>query len=100
MSDARMSNADGDTYDVLLTSAGSTKAKVYQALRDTQMMPIKKAMALVDAAPTTVAEGLDSSQARRVKAALELAGAAFELVRHGDSSAAAADVAGRSDHGP
>jgi hypothetical protein len=87
-----MSNVEGGTFDVVLTSAGSTRAAVYKAVHDVQMMPITKARALVDAAPTTLAEGLDSTQAGRLKAALELAGAEFQLVRHGAASAAAADA--------
>jgi hypothetical protein len=88
MSDAQISDEDGATFDFLLTSAGSTRIAVYKAVNDTQMIGMKQARALVDAAPTTVAAGLDASQARRLQAALELAGAEFELVRHGGASVA------------
>jgi ribosomal protein L7/L12 len=45
MSDTQISDEDGATFDVLLTSAGSTRIAVYKAVHDTQMIGMKQARA-------------------------------------------------------
>ncbi len=86
--------ADGpaqDLFDITLNSAGDTPWAVAQAI-STGSIPtrdnisVKQAKALIDRAPTTIAERVDSPQAQRLKVALEAAGAEFQIVPHGASA--------------
>lgn len=66
-------------FDVVLNSAGSAKLQVVKAVKDALGLGLVEAKQLVDAAPTTVKEGLPKDEAEKLKAALEAAGAQVEL---------------------
>ncbi|MCK8826342.1 50S ribosomal protein L7/L12, partial [Natroniella acetigena] len=66
-------------FDVVLTSAGSSKIKVIKAVREVTDLGLKDAKALVDDAPNAVKEGLEKEEAEEIKDQLEEAGAEVEL---------------------
>ncbi|GAB6099839.1 50S ribosomal protein L7/L12 [Halanaerocella petrolearia] len=66
-------------FDVVLTSAGSSKIKVIKAVRGVTDLGLKDAKALVDDAPNPVKEGLEEEEAEEIKEQLEEAGAEVEL---------------------
>ncbi|MCK8816216.1 50S ribosomal protein L7/L12 [Natroniella sulfidigena] len=66
-------------FDVVLTSAGSSKIKVIKAVREVTDLGLKDAKALVDDAPNPVQEGLEKEEAEEIKEQLEEAGAEVEL---------------------
>ncbi len=80
-----------ELFDIRLNSAGDTPWAVVDAI-STGSVPTrsfvntKQAKALVDKAPTTVAERVDSLQVQRLKVAFEAAGADFQVVPHRASS--------------
>lgn len=67
------------TFDVILTSAGSTKLKVIKAIKTITELGLKQAKDLVDGAPQSVKTGLPKAAAEGIKADLEAAGASVEL---------------------
>ena len=67
------------SFDVIVKSAGSAKLKVVKAVREVCGLGLKEAKELVDAAPSTVKEGLTKDEAESLKATLEEAGAEVEL---------------------
>ena len=79
--------ADGDgaasdekeDFDVVLTSAGSSKINVIKVVRTITSLGLKEAKELVDAAPKALKEGVSESEANEMKAQLEEAGAEVEL---------------------
>jgi large subunit ribosomal protein L7/L12 len=67
------------TFDVILTAAGEKKIQVIKVVRAATGLGLKEAKALVDEAPKPVKEGVDRSEADKLKADLEEAGGAVEL---------------------
>ena len=68
-----------DEFDVVITSAGSSKISVIKAVRTMTALGLKEAKELVDSAPKAVKEGVPKAEAEEVKAQLEEAGASVEL---------------------
>ena len=69
-----------DSFDVELTSAGSSKIKVIKAVREVVSgLGLKEAKELVDGAPKVIKEGASKEEAEDIKAKLEEAGASVEL---------------------
>src|SRR5438105_12277843 len=66
-------------FDVVLTGAGDKKIQVIKVVRAATGLGLKEAKALVDEAPKPVKEGVDKSEADKLKADLEEAGGAVEL---------------------
>ena len=67
------------SFDVVLKSAGAAKLQVVKAVKEACGLGLKEAKDLVDAAPSTVKEGVSKEEAEALKAALEGAGAEVEL---------------------
>ena len=66
-------------FDVILKNAGAAKLQVVKAVKEACGLGLKEAKDLVDAAPSTVKEGVSKDEAEALKAALEGAGAEVEL---------------------
>ncbi|MBU9710819.1 50S ribosomal protein L7/L12 [Bacillus tamaricis] len=66
-------------FDVVLTSAGSSKIGVIKVVREITGLGLKDAKALVDGAPAPVKEGVAKEEAEEIKAKLEEAGASIEV---------------------
>ncbi len=67
------------SFDVVLTAAGEKKIQVIKVVRAATGLGLKEAKALVDEAPKPVKEGLEKSEADKLKADIEEAGGAVEL---------------------
>ncbi len=67
------------TFDVVLTAAGEKKIQVIKVVRAATGLGLKEAKALVDEAPKPVKEGVDKSEADKLKADLEEAGGSVDL---------------------
>lgn len=67
------------SFDVILKSAGAQKLQVVKTVKEQTGLGLKEAKDIVDAAPSTVKEGLDKVAAEALKKALEDAGAEVEL---------------------
>ena len=68
-----------DSFDVVLTSSGSSKISVIKVVRPLTSLGLKEAKELVDSAPKAIKEGVSKSEAEEVKTQLEEAGASVEL---------------------
>ncbi len=66
-------------FDVILTSAGSSKINVIKEVRAITGLGLKEAKDLVDGAPKPIKEGVATADAEDMKAKLEAAGATVEL---------------------
>ena len=66
-------------FDVILSSAGSSKISVIKIVRELTGLGLKEAKELVDNSPKPVKEGVDKDEAEAVKAKLEEAGAVVEV---------------------
>ena len=66
-------------FDVILTSAGSSKVGVIKVVREITGLGLKDAKELVDNAPKAVKEGAAKEEAEQIKEKLEAAGASVEL---------------------
>jgi large subunit ribosomal protein L7/L12 len=66
-------------FDVILTSAGSSKIKVIKVVRELTGLGLKEAKEAVDGAPTTLKTGVAKDEADKMKAALEAEGASAEI---------------------
>jgi large subunit ribosomal protein L7/L12 len=66
-------------FDVVLQAAGDKKIQVIKVVRAATGLGLKEAKALVDEAPKAVKEGIDRSEADKLKADLEEAGATVDL---------------------
>ena len=66
-------------FDVVLTDAGAAKLGVVKAVKEACGLGLKEAKDLVDAAPSTIKEGLPKEEAEALKKTLEEAGAKVEL---------------------
>ena len=67
------------SFDVILKSAGAAKLQVVKAVKEACGLGLKEAKDLVDAAPSTVKEGLSKEEAENLKKTIEAAGAEVEL---------------------
>ena len=78
--DAGGSAADEkEEFDVVLTSAGSSKINVIKVVRTITSLGLKEAKELVDGAPKAIKEGVAKAEAEELKVQLEEAGASVEL---------------------
>ncbi len=66
-------------FDVVLQAAGEKKIQVIKVVRAATGLGLKEAKALVDEAPKAIKEGIDRSEADKLKADLEEAGGSVEL---------------------
>ena len=71
--------AEKTEFDIVLSSAGAAKLGVVKEVKTLLGLGLKEAKDLVDAAPTTLKEGVAKAEAEQIKAALEAAGAEVEL---------------------
>ena len=79
VADGGSAGDEKDEFDVMLTSAGSSKINVIKVVRTITGLGLKEAKELVDNAPKAVKEGAAKSEAEELKAQLEEAGASVEL---------------------
>lgn len=68
-----------DEFDVVLTSAGSSKINVIKVVRTITSLGLKEAKELVDGAPKAIKEGVAKAEAEELKSQLEEAGGSVEL---------------------
>ena len=68
-----------DEFNVMLTSAGSSKINVIKVVRSITSLGLKEAKELVDNAPKAIKEGVSKAEADDLKTQLEEAGATVEL---------------------
>ena len=68
-----------EEFDVVLTSAGSSKINVIKVVRTITSLGLKEAKELVDGAPKAIKEGVAKAEAEELKAQLEEAGGSVEL---------------------
>ena len=68
-----------DEFDVVLTSAGSSKINVTKVVRGITSLGLKEAKELVDGAPKSIKESVAKAEAEDMKKQLEEAGASVEL---------------------
>ena len=68
-----------DEFNVMLTSAGSSKINVIKVVRSITSLGLKEAKELVDNAPKAIKEGVSKAEAEDLKTKLEEAGASVEL---------------------
>ena len=66
-------------FDVILSSFGENKVGVIKVVRTITGLGLKEAKDLVEAAPSTVKEGLSKADAADIKKQLEEAGASVEV---------------------
>ncbi|MDR1810480.1 MAG: 50S ribosomal protein L7/L12 [Prevotella sp.] len=67
------------SFDVVLKAAGPNKLAVVKAVKELAGLGLKEAKDLVDAAPSTLKEGVTKDEADSLKKQLEEAGAEVEL---------------------
>jgi large subunit ribosomal protein L7/L12 len=68
-----------EEFDVVLTSAGSSKINVIKVVRTITSLGLKEAKELVDGAPKAIKEGVAKAEADELKGQLEEAGGSVEL---------------------
>lgn len=66
-------------FTVVLSAFGANKINVIKAVREVTSLGLKEAKDLVEAAPTTVKEGVSKDEAAALKAKLENVGATVEV---------------------
>ena len=66
-------------FDVILTSAGSSKIGVIKEVRAITALGLKEAKALVEGAPTPIKEAVSKDEAADIKAKVEAAGGTVEI---------------------
>ncbi|MBI4792420.1 MAG: 50S ribosomal protein L7/L12 [Deltaproteobacteria bacterium] len=66
-------------FDVILTSAGSSKIGVIKEVRAITALGLKEAKALVEGAPTPIKEAVSKEEAADIKAKVEAAGGTVEI---------------------
>lgn len=78
--EAAPAEAEKDTFDVILTSAGAGKINVIKVVREVVAgLGLKEAKDLVDAAPKAIKEGVSKEEAAEIEAKLKEAGASVEI---------------------
>lgn len=68
-----------DAFTVVLASAGEGKIAVMKVVKETLGLGLKDAKDLVDAAPSTLKEGMKKAEAEDLKKKIEAAGGKVEL---------------------
>lgn len=71
--------AEKTSFDVILKNAGAAKLQVVKVVKELAGLGLKEAKDLVDAAPSTVKEGVSKEEAESLKSQLEEAGAEVEV---------------------
>ncbi|MEZ7965702.1 MAG: 50S ribosomal protein L7/L12 [Pseudomonadales bacterium] len=71
--------AEQDEFEVVLVAAGEKKVNAIKVVRAITGLGLKEAKDMVDAAPSTVKEGVSKAEAEDLKKQLEEAGATVEL---------------------
>ena len=71
--------AEKTEFDVILKSVGANKLQVVKAVKEACGLGLKEAKDLVDAAPSTLKEGLPKAEAESLKKTIEESGAEIEL---------------------
>ena len=66
-------------FDVILQSEGENKLQVVKAVKEQLGIGLGEAKELVDAAPSTIAKGVDRSTAEKLKLELESVGAEVKI---------------------
>ena len=66
-------------FDVMLTSFGANKVGVIKVVREITGLGLKEAKDLVEAAPSTIKEGVSKDEAAEIKKKVEEAGAAVDI---------------------
>ncbi|MFC3908588.1 50S ribosomal protein L7/L12 [Legionella dresdenensis] len=66
-------------FDVVMSSFGANKVGVIKTIREITGLGLKEAKDLVEAAPSTVKEGVSADEAKSIKAKLEEAGASVDI---------------------
>ncbi len=66
-------------FNVMLTAIGEKKINVIKEVRAVTGLGLKEAKDLVEAAPSTVKEGVPEAEANEIKGKLEEAGASVEV---------------------
>jgi large subunit ribosomal protein L7/L12 len=67
------------SFDVILKSGGASKLAVVKLVKELTGNGLKESKDLVDAAPSTLKEGVSKDEAEGLKSALEEAGAEVEI---------------------
>ncbi|MFA5936844.1 MAG: 50S ribosomal protein L7/L12 [Candidatus Paceibacterota bacterium] len=68
-----------DSFTVVLSSAGEQKIAVMKVVKEALGLGLKEAKDLVDAAPSTLKEGMKKAEAEDLKKKIETAGGKIEL---------------------
>jgi large subunit ribosomal protein L7/L12 len=68
-----------DTFTVILSAAGEQKIAVMKVVKEVLGLGLKDAKDLVDAAPSTLKEGMKKAEAEELKKKIEAAGGKIEL---------------------
>ena len=68
-----------DSFTVVLTSAGEQKIAVMKVVKEALALGLKDAKDLVDAAPSTLKDGMKKAEAEDLKKQIETAGGKVEL---------------------
>ncbi len=76
---AEAAGEEQSTFAVVLTSAGEAKIAVMKVVKEALALGLKDAKDLVDAAPSTLKEGLKKEEANELKKKIEEAGGKVEL---------------------
>ncbi len=71
--------AEKTEFDVILASSGDKKIEVIKVVRALTNLGLKEAKDLVDAAPSSLKQGVSKAEADDTKAKLEAAGAKVEV---------------------
>jgi len=71
--------AEKTEFDVILASSGDKKIEVIKVVRALTNLGLKEAKDLVDAAPSSLNQGVSKAEADDIKAKLEAAGAKVEV---------------------
>ena len=66
-------------FSVVITEIGPAKLSVVKAVKETCGISLKEAKDLVDATPSTLKEGLNETEAKKIKDEIEAKGATVEL---------------------
>ncbi len=76
---AKPAEEEKTEFDVVLTSAGSSRVAVIKTVRELTGLGLKEAKELVEAAPKAIKEKVSKEEADKAKESLEKAGATVEL---------------------
>jgi large subunit ribosomal protein L7/L12 len=68
-----------DSFTVVLVSSGEQKIAVMKVVKEVLGLGLKEAKDLVDAAPSTLKEGMKKAEAEELKKKIEAAGGKIEL---------------------